>query len=71
MSKRLQTEELDYVCAQNALKLAERKYRELKRASTPDEDQLLRAKETLARTREKLKSTSDRLNQLGLNKGSI
>jgi hypothetical protein len=71
MSKRLQTEELDYVCAQNAAKLAQRNYQILRRAEPPDEERLLRAKEAVARTREKLKATSDRLNQLGLDKGSI
>lgn len=71
MSKRLQTEELDYVCAQNALKLAQRNYQVLRRAANPDEGRLVKAKEVLESAKQKLKATSDRLNQLGLNKGSI
>lgn len=71
MSKRLLTEQVEYVCAQGNLTRAKKNHRLLKRSGTATEEQIELSEARLAQFKEKLDQATAALKRMGLSKASM
>lgn len=68
---RIQSSELEYVCAQRDLTLAKRKLKTLKNAKEPDEEAIAKAKERVELIKARVAKSSEALTAAGLTKAGI
>jgi hypothetical protein len=68
---RIQSSELEYVCAQRDLTLARRKLKTLKNAKEPDEEAITKAKERVELVKARVDKSSAALAAAGLSKAGI
>jgi hypothetical protein len=68
---RIQSSELEYVCAQRDLTLARRKLKTLKIAKEPNEEAIKKAKEVLEKAKVRAEKASAALAAAGLSKAGI
>ena len=71
MSKRLQAEQVEYVCAQGNLTRAKKAHRALKLKGEATEEQIEKSGAKLAVLKEKLETASAALKRAGLSKSSM
>jgi hypothetical protein len=68
---RIQSSELEYVCAQRDLTLARRKLKTLKIAKEPNEEAIKKAKEVVEKAKVRAEKSSAALAAAGLSKAGI